>query len=61
MDQTTINLIGALATIMDAVSTSAPADFVEAACKDGARAIEAATGRPYSELPPEFFTWGPTR
>jgi len=53
-------LVAALATIIDAISTNAPRDFLEAACKDGAIAIEATTRTPFDELPPHYFTWGKT-
>lgn len=60
MNEQQYNLIGALATLIDAVASGAPRDFLEAACKDGATAIEAATGESYDQLPGEFFTWGRT-
>lgn len=60
MTEEQYNLIGALATLIDAVATGAPTDFLEAACKDGMQAIEAATRQPYGELSQEYFTWGRT-
>lgn len=62
MNDDTRNLVAALATLIDAVTTGAPRDFLEAACKDGMHAIKAATGTSYEELNSgEFFTWGRTK
>lgn len=60
LDDERYNLIGALATLIDAVTTGAPRDFLEAAAKDGAQAIQDATGELFEKLPNEFFTWGKT-
>lgn len=54
------DIAAALATLIDAITTHAPHDFLEAATRDGIHALEQAYDRPYAELPPSLFRWGRT-
>lgn len=57
-----LQLTSALATLVDAVTSNAPADFLEAAARDGIQALKAATGKTWDELnDPKYFTWGKTK